>query len=140
LPLVQHVKVEEHAVLFHLDHDRQHILLEHEHAAHVVRIDQRVGRHNQIADDLNIFVDLTLTSSSVATGGNGTLALPGRRLSELALPRAQGDPQVQVGSNLSFVYSLLNNGPGPAPQVTVASNLPSTLSYLSCSTSTGLAM
>jgi sugar lactone lactonase YvrE len=83
------------------------------------------------------FVDLTLTSNSVATGPNGTLALPGRRLSELAIPRALGDPQVQVGSNLSFVYTLLNNGPAPAPQVTVATNLPSTLSYLSCVTSTG---
>jgi sugar lactone lactonase YvrE len=88
-------------------------------------------------DSVTNFVDLTLTSNSVAVGANGTLALPGLRLSELALPRAQGDPQVQVGSNLSFVYSLLNNGPGPAPQVTVATNLPSTLSYLSCLTSTG---
>jgi hypothetical protein len=90
------------------------------------------------ADSITRFVNLTLTSTSTAASGIGALALPGVRPSELQRTiKAQSTPSVQVGSNLSFAYSLLNNGPGPAPAVTVQSNLPSTLSFLDCATSTG---
>jgi uncharacterized repeat protein (TIGR01451 family) len=90
------------------------------------------------ADSITRFVNMSLTSTSTAASGVGALALPGVRPSELQRTiRAQSAPQVQVGSNLSFVYTVLNNGPGPAPGVTVQSNLPSTLSFLDCATSTG---
>jgi hypothetical protein len=90
------------------------------------------------ADSVTRFVNLTLTSNSAVASGSGALALPGVHPSELQRTiHAQSTPSVQVGSNLSFAYSLLNNGPGPAPAVTVQSNLPSTLSFLDCATSTG---
>jgi uncharacterized repeat protein (TIGR01451 family) len=89
-------------------------------------------------DSVTRFVNLTLTSNSTASTGVGALALPGVRPSELQRTiRTQSTPSVQVGSTLSFTYGLINNGPGPAPNVTVQSNLPSTLSFLDCSTSTG---
>src|SRR5260370_690853 len=90
---------------------------------------------------LNDFIaqfSLTLTSNSNATSGNGSIALPALRPSKAQRTvRTQSTPMVQVGSNLSFTYSLISNGPGPAPGVTVQSNLPSTLSFVDCATSTG---
>jgi uncharacterized repeat protein (TIGR01451 family) len=87
-------------------------------------------------DSTTNFVNLTLTSNSVATGPGGNAVLPSTRPSEGLRPNAAAAPQVQVGSNLSFTYTLTNNGPGPAPQVIVQSNLPSTLSFVNCVTST----
>src|SRR5258708_6684783 len=84
------------------------------------------------------FVHLTLTSNSNASSGNGPVTLPELRASKFGSTiQTQSTPQVQVGSTLSFTYGLINNGPGPAPNVMVQSNLPSTLSFLDCSTSTG---
>ena len=87
-------------------------------------------------DSISNFVNLTVSSNSAAASVYGTLALPGYHPSELRL-RAAATPNVQVGSNLSFVYNLANNGPGPAPQTSVASNLPPALSYTSCAISGG---
>jgi len=90
------------------------------------------------ADSITRFVNLVLNSNSTATSSSGALALPGVRPSEWQRTiRTQSTPQVQVGSNLSFTYSLTNNGPGPAPGVTVQSNLPPTLGFVDCLISPG---
>ena len=87
------------------------------------------------ADSATNFIDMTLLSNSSSSSSVGEVSVPSVYPLEYSRTVLTNPPQVQVGSNLSFNYGLLNNGPGPAMQVTVNSNLPSALQYLGCSTS-----
>jgi len=80
-------------------------------------------------DSITSFIDLTLLSGSSGTG----VGISSRYVSsgKGATATTSGTPpSVQVGNNLPFSFNLLNNGPGPATQVTVSSNLPPGLSFV----------
>jgi len=80
-------------------------------------------------DSITSFIDLTLLSASTGTGAG----FSSRYVSSgkgAPLTTSGTPPSVQVGNNLPFSFNLLNNGPGPATQVTVSSNLPPGLSFV----------
>jgi len=83
-------------------------------------------------DSLSNFVNMTLVAGA-SLGGKAKGPSGDRKH-----PTDTTGP-VQVGSNLPFSFDLLNQGPGPASQVTVSSNLPPALAYIanSCQVSSG---
>ncbi|HME09209.1 MAG TPA: SBBP repeat-containing protein, partial [Bryobacteraceae bacterium] len=81
-------------------------------------------------DSITSFIDLTLLSASSGAGAG----LSSRYVSSgkgATATTSTTPPSVQAGKNLSFSFNLLNNGPGPATQVTVTSNLPPGISPVS---------
>ena len=80
-------------------------------------------------DSLTAFIDLTLLSASSGTGAGFASRYVSSGKKGTATT-SNTPPSVQVGNNLPFSFNLLNNGPGPATQVTVSSNLPPGLSFV----------
>ncbi len=97
-------------------------------------------------DSVTDFVDMVLLSNGVSNS-SAQIARASIRPSPKDLPSAvqlrltpkDSSGAVQVGGNTSLGFNLLNQGPGPASQVTASSNLPSTLSLIadSCQVSAG---
>jgi uncharacterized repeat protein (TIGR01451 family) len=55
---------------------------------------------------------------------------------DLAVTKAASSGTIIVGSNVTYTINLLNNGPDSASSITVADNLPASLTFVSCA-STG---
>ncbi|MGA9773839.1 MAG: BACON domain-containing carbohydrate-binding protein [Blastocatellia bacterium] len=56
---------------------------------------------------------------------------------DLAITKSASSANIVVGTNVTYTITVTNNGPDPASSITVSDNLPSSLTFISCSSTGG---
>jgi len=85
------------------------------------------------AETFNVILSNAVNVSSISDAQGLATILNDDTVPDLMISQSVAPSPVQVGSNLNYVLTIVNNGPSTAEAVSMQDNLPSAIIFVSCS-------